>query len=162
MAYNLTTLAGGETTIGEESVQAFSDSLRGQLVLPESEDYDEVRSIWNAMIDRRPGLIARCAGAADVIRSVNFARQHDLLVAVRGAGHNIAGSAVCEGGLMIDLSTMKSVHVDPGNRTARVEPGVTLGELDHDPGVVDVGRMIRQRKTGQKHDTGDNCGEFDS
>ena len=132
MAYNLTTLAGGETTIGEESVQAFSDSLRGQLVLPESEDYDEVRSIWNAMIDRRPGLIARCAGAADVIRSVNFARQHDLLVAVRGAGHNIAGSAVCEGGLMIDLSTMKSVHVDPGNRTARVEPGVTLGELDNE------------------------------
>ncbi|TIP77215.1 MAG: FAD-dependent oxidoreductase, partial [Mesorhizobium sp.] len=92
--------------------------------------YDEARSIWNAMIDRRPGLIVRCAGAADVIAAVNFARENRLLVAVRGGGHNIAGSAVCDGGLMIDLSPMKSVRVDPATRRAWVEPGATLADVD--------------------------------
>src|SRR5437899_7666759 len=82
------------------------------------------------MIARRPALIARCAIAADVVKAVSFAREHKLVVAVRGGGHNIAGNAVCDGGLMIDLSPMKSVQVDPEKRTARVEPGVTLGEFD--------------------------------
>ena len=132
MAYSMITLSGAESLIADEKVQALSTSLRGKLVTPESSSYDEVRAIWNAMIDRRPGLIACCAGAADVIRAVNFANEHNLLVAVRGAGHNIAGNAVCEGGLMIDLSGMKSVRVDLSNRTAHVEPGVTLGELDNE------------------------------
>jgi FAD/FMN-containing dehydrogenase len=84
------------------------------------------------MIDKRPGLIVQCAGAADVLQAIRFGRDHGLLIAVKGAGHNIAGSAVCDGGLMLDLSPMKSVHVDPWNRTARVEPGVTLGEFDRE------------------------------
>jgi FAD/FMN-containing dehydrogenase len=84
------------------------------------------------MIDRRPALVVRCAGAADVLRAVRFARDNDLLVGVRGGGHNIAGNAVCDGGLQIDLSLMKSVRVDPVARTARVEPGVTLGEFDRE------------------------------
>jgi FAD/FMN-containing dehydrogenase len=104
--------------------------LRGRLAVPGSEDYEQARTIWNAMIDRRPSLAVRCAGAADVIRTVRFARENDLLLAVRGGGHNIAGNAVCEGGLQMDLSLMKSVRVDPVRRTARVEPGVTLGEFD--------------------------------
>src|SRR5574340_1028210 len=123
---------GEEVTLKGETAEAFAGALRGQLLTPESQGYEAARTIWNAMIDRRPGLIARCAGAADVRQAVRFAREHALLVAVRGGGHNIAGNAVCDGGLMIDLSPMKSVRVDPLSRTARVEPGVTLGEFDHE------------------------------
>ena len=82
------------------------------------------------MIDRRPGAVVRCRGASDVMRAVRLAHDNGLLMAVRGGGHNISGNAVCEGGLLIDLSLMRSVRVDPKNRTARVEPGVTLGEFD--------------------------------
>jgi FAD/FMN-containing dehydrogenase len=119
-----------ELKLTEEKLNAFQQSLRGRLAQPGSEDYEQARTIWNAMIDRKPALAVRCAGAADVIRAVNFARDNDLVVAVRGGGHNIAGNAVCDGGLQIDLSLMKSVRVDPVSRTARVEPGVTLGEFD--------------------------------
>ncbi|MBY4675247.1 FAD-binding oxidoreductase [Marinobacterium sp. CAU 1594] len=104
--------------------------MRGELLMPGSAGYDNARTLWNAMIDKRPAVIVECRGAADVIRSVNFARQHNLLLAVRGGGHNIAGNAVCEGGLMISLGQMRSVRIDPQQRTARVEPGVTLGEFD--------------------------------
>jgi FAD/FMN-containing dehydrogenase len=124
------TLSGGEASIDDAMIQAFSDGFQGDLVTPESATYDEVRAIWNAMIDRRPGMIVRCASAEDVVRAVNFAREHDLLVTVRGAGHNIAGKAIADGALMIDLSPMKSVTVDAANKTVRAEPGVTLGELD--------------------------------
>ena len=94
--------------------------------------YDDARKVWNGMIDRRPALIARCAGVADVINSINFARTHRLLVAVRGGGHNVAGNATCDGGLMIDLSEMHSIRVDPAQRTARAEAGATWGELDQE------------------------------
>ena len=104
--------------------------MRGQLLVPGDASYDEARSIWNAMVDRRPGLIVRCAGAADVVAAVNFARDNNVLVAVRGGGHNIAGNAVCDGGLMIDLSPMKSVRVDAMTRQAWVEPGATLADVD--------------------------------
>jgi len=124
------TLSGGEASIDDAMVQAFSDGFQGDLVTPESATYDEVRAIWNAMIDRRPGMIVRCASAEDVVRAVNFAREHDLLVTVRGAGHNIAGKAIADGALMIDLSAMKSVTVDVASKTVRAEPGVTLGDLD--------------------------------
>ena len=126
----LETTGGATTTLASEAVDAFRAQLRGALCLPGEPGYDQARTIWNAMINRRPALIARAAGAADVIRTVNFAREHGLLLAVRGGGHNIAGNALCEGGLMLDLSPMKSVRINPGKRTARVEPGVTLGEFD--------------------------------
>jgi FAD/FMN-containing dehydrogenase len=127
---NLATLEGGKTTIGAAALEVLSAQLRGTVLKEGDPAYDDARSIWNAMIDRRPGLIVRCAGAADVIAAVNFARENRLLVAVRGGGHNIAGSAVCDGGLMIDLSSMKSVRVDPATRRAWVEPGATLADVD--------------------------------
>ncbi|WP_378946544.1 FAD-binding oxidoreductase [Mesorhizobium sp. ANAO-SY3R2] len=127
---SLMTLDGGMTMIGAPVLEAFAASLRGEVLNAGDAGYDEARSVWNAMIDRRPGLIVRCAGAADVVAAVNFARENKLLVAVRGGGHNIAGSAVCDGGLMIDLSKMKSVRVDRLARRVWVEPGATLADLD--------------------------------
>ena len=118
--------------IPDSGLQEFRTSLRGQLLLPDDSGYDEARKIHNAMIDRHPALIARCAGVADAIAAVKFARQHGVLVSVRGAGHNVAGSSVCDGGLVIDLSRMKGVRVDPAARTARVEPGVTWAEFAHE------------------------------
>jgi FAD/FMN-containing dehydrogenase len=106
--------------------------LRGALLRPGDDCYDAARKIHNAMIDRRPDFIVRCAGVADVIGAVNFARSHDLLVAVRGTGHNVAGTSLCDGGLVIDLSQMKSVRIDPVARIARVEGGASWGELNHD------------------------------
>ena len=99
---------------------------------PGEDGYDAARTIWNAMVDRHPALVARCLGAADVIEAVKLARDENLLVAVRAGGHNIAGNAVCDGGLLIDLSLMKSVRVDPATRTARVEPGATLADFDRE------------------------------
>jgi len=96
---------------------------------PGAAAYDEARTIWNGMIDRRPAVIVRCTGAADVIACVNFAREEGLPLAVRGGGHNVAGSAVCDDGLVIDLSTMKSIEIDPERRSARAEPGLLWGEL---------------------------------
>ncbi|PLX29195.1 MAG: FAD-linked oxidase [Ignavibacteria bacterium] len=124
------TMSGSNVTLSAENVSNFASTLRGGLTLPGDDHYDEQREIWNAMIDRKPGMIVRCQGAADVTHAVQFAREHDLLVTVRGAGHNIAGSSIAEGGMLIDLSPMKSVYVDPSACIARVEPGVTLGDLD--------------------------------
>jgi FAD/FMN-containing dehydrogenase len=126
----LRTLDGNTVTVSRDAVTQLDNALSGNVVTPDHPEYKEIRSVWNAMIDRRPGLIVRCADAQDVVSAVDFAREHRLLVAVRGAGHNIAGNAVCDGGLMIDLIGMKKIDVDPKRRTARVEPGVTLGELD--------------------------------
>ncbi len=131
----LSTLAGTQTTLKEDVVDAFTAGLRGTLITSESADYDMARTIWNAMIDKRPGMIVRCAGVADVIHCVKFAREHNLLVAVKGAGHNIAGNALCDGGLLIDLSSMRSVQVDPAKKRAWVEPGATLGDFDHETQV---------------------------
>ena len=125
-------LGGGYTTVQQDAIDSLGVSLRGQLLTSDSAGYDDARSIWNAMIDKRPGMIVQCAGAADVMRAVNFAREHDLLVAVHGIGHNIAGNAVCDDGIVISLSGMKSVRVDPAARRAWVEPGVTLGDLDNE------------------------------
>ncbi|MCH7992651.1 MAG: FAD-binding oxidoreductase, partial [Gemmatimonadetes bacterium] len=100
------------------------------MLTPASDGYDEARSMWNAMIDRRPGLIVDCRTEGDVIHAVKFAAEHRLLLSIYGAGHNIAGNAVCDGGLMISFQNMKAVDVDADSRTVRVEPGATLGELD--------------------------------
>jgi len=124
------TLSGDTLRIGEEQIASLRQCLRGELCLPGDPGYDEARVLWNAMIDRRPGMVMRCVGTADVIQAVNFAREHQLLLAVRGGGHNIAGNACCDAGLMIDLSAMRSVQVDPVGRTALVEPGATLADFD--------------------------------
>jgi FAD/FMN-containing dehydrogenase len=125
-------LDGRPASVDEEAVMQLRTRLRGALLQPGDEGYDAARGIWNGMIDRRPALIARCRGTADVMEAVRFAHEHNVLVSVRGGGHNVAGYAVAEGGLMIDLSLMKSVSVDPQARIARVEGGVTWGELDHE------------------------------
>jgi FAD/FMN-containing dehydrogenase len=126
------TFNGTRIDLPVETVEALRARLRGELLTPESAGYDEARSVWNAMIDRRPALIARLRGTADVVDAVRFARQHSLLVSVKGGGHNIAGQAVCEDGLMIDLSEMRGVWVNPEERTARVQPGCTLGCVDRE------------------------------
>jgi hypothetical protein len=128
----ITTTRGTDTVLDEATVQGFKTSLRGPLLCPGDDGYDEACTIWNAMIVKRPALIVRCAGVADVINAVHFARTNNLLVAVRGGGHSIPGHSLCDGGLMIDLSQMKSIRVDPLRRTARAEPGVKLGEFDHE------------------------------
>lgn len=126
----LTTRTGGVTAVERAVAEGFRSGLRGEMLCPGDPGYDAARTIWNAMIDRRPGVIARCVAVADVIRSVDFARAHDLLVAVRAGGHNVSGNAVCEGGFMIDLSPLKGTLVDPIQRTVRAEAGLTWGELD--------------------------------
>ncbi len=120
------------TQLDTTAVEALHTSLRGPLVTPSDPSYDETRQVHNGMIDKHPQLIARCLDAADIAKAVNFARQKNLEVAVRGGGHNVAGNAVCEGGLMIDLSLMKAVDVDAKARTARAQAGVTWGEFNHE------------------------------
>ena len=128
----IVTNSGSDTMLREAVIEDFKAGLRGELLCPGDDGYDDARTVWNAMIDKRPGLIVRCAGVADVINSVNLARSNNLLVAVRGGGHNVAGTAVCDGGIMIDLSAMKGLRVDPTARTARAEPGLTWGEFDRE------------------------------
>jgi FAD/FMN-containing dehydrogenase len=118
--------------LAEETIAGIRALLRGAVVTPADPDYDAARRVWNGLIDKRPALIARCTGVADVVAAVNFAREHGLPVAVRGGGHNVAGTAVNDGGLVVDLSGMKGIRVDPAGRTARAEPGVTWGELDRE------------------------------
>jgi FAD/FMN-containing dehydrogenase len=139
------TTDGGETAIEATAVQNFADRLRGRLLRAGDGGYDEARKVWNGMIDRRPALIARCAGAADVIAAVHFAREHRLLVSVKGGGHNITGNAVCEGGLMIDLSAMKGIRIDPAGRTVRAEAGLTWGEYNRETqafGLASTGGVV--------------------
>jgi len=127
---NLTTLDGSSVAITDEAVRALSDALDGDLLSTTSSDYDEARTIWNAMIDRRPGLIVMCESADDVARGIRFAAEHGALLSIHGAGHNIAGNAVCDGGVMISFARMKHVTVDAEARVVRVQPGATLGDLD--------------------------------
>src|SRR5882724_9041122 len=126
------TRANGEITLQEETIRKFKESLRGELILAEDAGYDDARSIWNAMIDRRPALIVRCLGVADVVTCVKFAREHGLILSIKGGGHNISGLAVCEGGLMLDMSLMRGVWVDPTARTARAQAGCVLGDVDRE------------------------------
>jgi FAD/FMN-containing dehydrogenase len=123
---------GTETRLDDATIDAFRASLRGPLLRPGDGGYDEARRIWNGMIDKRPGLIAWCTGVADVIEAVNFARAHDLLVAVRGGAHSAAGLATCDGGLVIDLTPMKGVRVDLATRTAQAQAGLTWAEFDRE------------------------------
>jgi len=116
----------------DEATQELRAALRGEVISAEDETYDEARRIWNGMIDKRPALIARCTGAADVIAAVDFAREHGVPLSVRGGGHNVAGKALCDDGLVIDLSPMRAVHVDPDVRVVRAQGGATLGDIDRE------------------------------
>jgi hypothetical protein len=118
-------------TLNDTALQDFAARLRGELIRPGDADYDAARKLYNGMIDKRPALMARCVDVADVIGAVTFAREQQLTLAVRSGGHNGAGLASCDGGLVIDLSRMKGIHVDPAARTVRVEGGCTWGEVDH-------------------------------
>ena len=118
--------------IENKIIQELKSKIRGQVISPTEPDYNKARTIWNAMINKKPGVIVRCSGVADVITSVNIARDSNLLLAVHGAGHNIAGNSVCDGGIMIDLSQMNSVRIDPKSKKAYVEPGAILGDFDHE------------------------------
>ncbi len=143
---NIATLSGEYAVISEAEVEDFRGSLHGESLLPGDDGYDGARQIWNAMVDKRPALIARCSGTADVINSVNFAKENGLLISVRGGGHNFPGNSVCNDGLMIDLSRMTGVRVDPAARTVRAQGGTKWGAFDHEtqafglaaPGGTDV------------------------
>jgi FAD/FMN-containing dehydrogenase len=130
------------TTTGLEALRA---SVHGLVIGPDDEGYDEARRIWNGAIDRRPACVARCSGVADVVEAVRFARERDLLVAVRSGGHGVGGHALCDGGLVIDLSRMKGIRVDRAARTARADAGVLWGELDRETqlhGLATVGGIV--------------------
>src|SRR6476646_3796224 len=121
-----------ETPLEPEALQAFIEGVRGVVLTSADPGYDDARKIWNGLIDRRPALIVQCTGAADVVDSVNFAREHGLLVSILGGGHNVAGNAVNDGGIVIDLSKMRGVHVDPATKTVRAEGGATWGDADRE------------------------------
>lgn len=123
---------GTSVSLSKSKLDEFSQQIRGDLIYRDDGRYERVRAIWNGMIEGSPTAIVRCTGTADVVTAVDFARRHDLLLSVRGGGHNVAGHALCDGGLMIDLSPMKGVHVDPHTKTARVQPGINLGDLDRE------------------------------
>src|SRR5919197_3761385 len=132
-----TTMGAGlkEAVLQESTIADFKSGLRGALLCPGDVGYEDARKVWNGMIDRHPAMIVRCTGVADVLTAIRFARAHNLLVAVRGGGHNVAGHATCDGGLVIDLSLMKGIWVDPTRRTVRAQGGVTWGELDRETQV---------------------------
>jgi FAD/FMN-containing dehydrogenase len=128
----LTTADGAPTTLDDEKVAGFRSSLRGEVMRSDHTAYETARRVWNGNIDRRPALIARCAGGADVQQAVNFARTHSLRLSVRGGGHSAPGYGTNDGGLVIDLSSMKGIRVDPTERTAQAQGGVIWRELDHE------------------------------
>ncbi len=130
MAVSVETSDGRNSTLASETIAQLGAQLQGRVLTAASPGYDAARTIWNAMIDCRPALIAQCANADDVVQCVRFARESGVALSVKSGGHNIAGNSLCNGGLVIDLSAMKAVEIDPAARTARVEPGVTLGEFD--------------------------------
>ncbi len=123
------TMAG---VLDHETIQAFQEQVRGPVLGPNDDGYDAARAIWNAMIDHRPMLISRARGVSDVMVTVNFARNHHMPLSIKGGGHSVAGKAVADGGLMLDLSLMKGIRVDPDRRTVRAEPGVVWEELDRE------------------------------
>ncbi|HET7840016.1 MAG TPA: FAD-dependent oxidoreductase, partial [Terriglobia bacterium] len=118
--------------LSPSAIEKFRASFRGPSFCPGDQGYDAARKIHNAMIDRHPAIIAQCAGVADVIAAIKFAREQGVASSVRGTGHNVAGISLCDDGIVIDLSVMKGIHVNPAARTARVEPGVTWAELNHE------------------------------
>jgi FAD/FMN-containing dehydrogenase len=126
------TVDGSEYDLKQESLDSFKLRVRGPVLLPGDAGYDAARAVWNAMIDRKPAVIVRCLGTADVITSVQFAREHNLLICIKGGGHNIAGLATADGALMLDMSLMRGVWVDPQARIAHAQAGSLLGDVDRE------------------------------
>jgi len=124
--------ARSEVEIAPEWIERLRAQHRGPLLRPGDPGYDDARTVWNAMIQRRPALIARCLGAADVLAGVRFAREQGLRLAIKGGGHNIAGLGTCDGGLLLDLGLMRGVWVDPEERMARAQGGCLLGDVDRE------------------------------
>jgi len=150
-ALPIRTTHGSPIALDTAVVEAFQTRVRGALLRPGEAGYETTRQIPNGMIDRRPALIACCAGVADVRACVQFAQEHALLVSVRGGGHGVAGTAVCDGGLMIDLARMQGVRVDPVHQTVRAEGGTTWGALDHETqafGLATTGGVVRSTGIG--------------
>src|ERR1700752_3180181 len=126
-------------------VASLMAGISGVVFRPGDDGYDEARKVWNGMIDRHPALIVRCAGTADVIACVNLARERELPIAIRGGGHNVAGSAVCDDGVVVDLTAMKGIEVDPGAQTVRARPGLLWGEFDRETqafGLATTGGIV--------------------
>src|SRR5918995_269851 len=121
-----------EAPLEPEAIEGFVEGVRGAVLRPGDQDYDDARAIWNGLIDRRPALIVQCTGAADVVDAVNFAREQGLLLSVKGGGHNVAGNAVNDGGLVVDLSQMRGVHVDQPTQTVRAQGGALWGDCDRE------------------------------
>jgi FAD/FMN-containing dehydrogenase len=139
------TNSGAEAVVHASTVQAFQASVQGAIIRSGCADYESARKTWNGMIDKYPALITRCTGVADVIAAVRFARDHDLLVAVRGGGHSLPGFSVCDDGMVIDLSQMKAIRVDPVKRTAAAQAGLTWGDYDRETqvfGLASTGGVI--------------------
>ena len=136
------TRSNGQINLQDETVRKFKESLRGELIRSGDAGYDDARSIWNAMIDRRPALIASCLGVADVVTCVNFAREYRVILSIKGGGHNISGLAVCDGGLMLDLSRMRGVWVDPNSRIARAQAGCLLGDVDRETQIHGLAAVL--------------------
>lgn len=137
--------SAASSTLDEASFQKLRHDVRGQLIQPADPEYGDARLVWNGMIDRHPALIVRCTGVADVLASLRFARSQNLTVAVRGGGHNVAGFATCDDGLVIDLGPMKGVQVDTREQTVRAQAGLTWGELDHETlafGLATTGGLV--------------------
>jgi FAD/FMN-containing dehydrogenase len=135
----------GIPEVSGSALERFRSSFRGELVLPSDEPYEAARRVWNASVDKRPALIARCSGVVDVVRAVEFAREHEMLAAVRGGAHNVAGHGTCDGGIVVDLSRMRGIRLDLVKRTVRVEAGATWGDLDHETqayGLATTGGMV--------------------
>jgi FAD/FMN-containing dehydrogenase len=136
---------------GKASTAVAIDGFRGRLISADHADYDNARAVWNGVIDRCPRLIAQCVGTADVIAAVRFARDHDLEIAIRGGGHNVAGTAVCDDGIVIDLSAMRGVRVDPADRRAWVQGGALWGDVDHETqahGLATTGGIVSHTGVG--------------
>jgi FAD/FMN-containing dehydrogenase len=132
-------------TLDEAALTSLRDSFRGELVLPSDDTYEQARRVWNGSIDKRPALIARCSGVVDVIRAVAFARDYELVLAVRGGGHNVAGLGTCDGGIVVDLSPMRGISIDLARRIARVRAGATWGDVDHETqafGLATTGGLV--------------------
>jgi FAD/FMN-containing dehydrogenase len=129
---NVKRLDGGEIDLAQDAIGSLKTRVRGQVLAPGEAGYEEARTVWNAMIDRRPALVVRCLGVADVIACVQLAREHDLLLCIKGGGHNIAGLATADGALMLDMSLMRGVWVDAENKIARAQAGCLLGDVDRE------------------------------